>query len=236
MTTRGITKAIAVATVLLYAACLATDAQSRGPGGGGGRAGGGGFSRAGPAAGGSFSAGRTLPQPGGQMAAGRPGARAGQGGAHDYAAQRQPMASERQAQRQQAHAQSGQNMTERQQSRQENASEAQRKRQEYGQELQEERQKYAKEAREDWQDYNDNDDWDNWGAVAAGTAVAVGAYAVGRASATPTTTYVVDAPCDPLTPVHVNGVSYYRCGSSWYTRSYVGGDIVYSLSAPPPGF
>ena len=34
----------------------------------------------------------------------------------------------------------------------------------------------------------------------------------------------------------VDGVTYYTCGSTYYTQSYSGGSVVYVQSAPPPGY
>jgi hypothetical protein len=252
MTSTMTTTAIAAATIVLYASVFATDVQSQSRRGDGGGRTGGGFSRVGPAEGGSFAAGRpAAPQPSGQRAGSRQGAGAARSaqepsGERQQAAserqtqrqqgttERQQASSERQTQRQQGQSQREQSTAARQQDRQQYGSETQQKRQEYGGEVQENRQDYANEAREDWQDYDE--DWDNRGTVAAGAAVAAGAYAVGRATATPSTTYVVQAPCSPMSEVNANGITYYGCGSSWYTRSYAGGGIVYSTAAPPPGY
>jgi len=39
-------------------------------------------------------------------------------------------------------------------------------------------------------------------------------------------------PCSASVMV-VNGVSYYQCGSMWYTRSYVDGNVAYVVTNPP---
>lgn len=95
---------------------------------------------------------------------------------------------------------------------------------------QQNRQNYAGGAREDWQDYDD--DWGPWGYVAAGAAVAAGAYAVGT---------IINAAnysalsCTPTTVV-VNGMTYSQCGSTWYQPTYSGGDVTYVVVNPPPGY
>ncbi|MGH7380826.1 MAG: hypothetical protein ACREKR_01155 [Candidatus Methylomirabilales bacterium] len=47
-------------------------------------------------------------------------------------------------------------------------------------------------------------------------------------------TAVVVLPCS-ATVITVNGVTYYSCGTTYYTQSYSGGSVVYVPSAPPPG-
>ena len=56
--------------------------------------------------------------------------------------------------------------------------------------------------------------WDN--VAARGTAVAV-------------------LPCSAGVMM-VNGVTYYYCGTTYYTQSYSGGSVVYVPTAPPPGY
>ena len=46
------------------------------------------------------------------------------------------------------------------------------------------------------------------------------------------TTAVVVLPCS-ATVTTVNGVTYYSCGTTYYTQSYSGGSVVYVPSAPP---
>jgi hypothetical protein len=77
-------------------------------------------------------------------------------------------------------------------------------------------------------------------ALVAGTAAAVGA-AVGAGTAAapapvvaePTMTAVAELPC-AASPVNVSDVSFYQCGSTWYTRAYVSGSLAYVVSSPPP--
>ena len=60
--------------------------------------------------------------------------------------------------------------------------------------------------------------------------------AVVAASAAQPTTYVTVAtlPCS-ATLMSANGVTYYSCGSTYYTQSYSGGSLVYVQTAPPLG-
>ena len=46
------------------------------------------------------------------------------------------------------------------------------------------------------------------------------------------TTTVAVLPCS-ATVTTVNGVTYYSCGTTYYTQSYSGGSVVYVPSAPP---
>ena len=79
------------------------------------------------------------------------------------------------------------------------------------------------------------------GAPVAATAVVVGtAAAAGAATATTTPTAApVQAvgvlPC-AAPPVNVGKVSYFRCGSTWYTPAYVSGNLAYLVTAAPPGY
>jgi hypothetical protein len=82
------------------------------------------------------------------------------------------------------------------------------------------------------------------GAVAAGGYYAAGAVArpyAGYGAAAVTTAvvagtaaaaYSASLPCS-ASPYAWNGVSYYQCGSSWYTRSYVNGNVAYVVTGPP---
>jgi hypothetical protein len=33
-----------------------------------------------------------------------------------------------------------------------------------------------------------------------------------------------------------DGYSYYNCAGTWYQKSYAGGDVVYVVTSPPPGY
>ena len=76
-------------------------------------------------------------------------------------------------------------------------------------------------------------------AAAPGTAVGVGAVVAGPAGvASPATgpraygTAVAALPCD-ASSMSVNGITYYQCDSTWFTRSYVDGNVAYVVTNPP---
>ena len=46
-------------------------------------------------------------------------------------------------------------------------------------------------------------------------------------------TALASLPCEAQITV-ANGVNYYQCGSTWYTRAYQGDAVVYVPSGPPP--
>ena len=48
-------------------------------------------------------------------------------------------------------------------------------------------------------------------------------------------TAVAVLPCS-ATVITVDGVTYYSCGTTYYTQGYSGGSVVYVPSAPPPGY
>lgn len=87
----------------------------------------------------------------------------------------------------------------------------------------------------------DDDHWDNGevAALAVGTAAlgAVVGYAAGSNNASNNTTYVAPAPIAtlPCTPIvtSVRGVTYYQCGSSWYTLAYASTGPMYMPSPSP---
>jgi len=119
----------------------------------------------------------------------------------------------------------------------------------------EDRQDYRDEAREDRQDYYE--DWDNhghyygydddWGeamvvGVTVGAVVAAADYDDDETTTTTTTTNITNVtnvtalatlPCEAAITV-ANGISYYQCSSTWYTRAYEGDNVVYVPSGPPP--
>lgn len=86
---------------------------------------------------------------------------------------------------------------------------------------------------EDRQDFYE-DEWDDhWhghyhygGGAAFVTGVAVGASTV---------SVLTTLPCNAMA-VTVNGVTYYQCGSTWYSRGYESNTVVYIVSNPPPGY
>jgi hypothetical protein len=96
-------------------------------------------------------------------------------------------------------------------------------------------------------DYHDDNNWDDGevAAVAVGAAAigAMAGYASGQANTTqtsaPAPVYPAPAPtgnaglpCTPNTTV-VEGVTYYQCGSSWYTQAYGSNGVIYMPVAPP---
>ena len=46
--------------------------------------------------------------------------------------------------------------------------------------------------------------------------------------------YVTYAPCS--TTVVVDGSTYYHCDSTWYSRGYEGGEVVYIVTSAPAGY
>ncbi|MGZ5628965.1 MAG: hypothetical protein ACXWFA_19815 [Methylobacter sp.] len=83
-------------------------------------------------------------------------------------------------------------------------------------------------------------------AVGAAALGAVGGYAAGQSSASqstsaaPSTTVVYSTPpsgsgglpCNPNTTV-VRGMTYYQCGSAWYTQAYGNSGVVYTPVPAP---
>ncbi|MGH8515798.1 MAG: hypothetical protein ACREV8_18015, partial [Gammaproteobacteria bacterium] len=84
-------------------------------------------------------------------------------------------------------------------------------------------------------------------AVAIGAAAlgAMGGYVAGTETAETTSTTTVyttpppagytSLPCSPNV-VPANDVTYYQCGSTWYTQAYGGSGVSYMVVAPPPGY
>jgi hypothetical protein len=124
------------------------------------------------------------------------------------------------------------NTENRQSNRQDNKGD----RQDYRDDARGDRQDYADDARGDRQDhyddhyrhghyYHDNNEWGR--AFAAGAIVAVGtAVAVSAFQSTD---------C-PSSQTMVGDVAYYQCGSTWYTKGYQSGDVVYIATEPPAGY
>jgi hypothetical protein len=76
-------------------------------------------------------------------------------------------------------------------------------------------------------------------AAAPGTAATAGAAAAGPAGVvSPVTgpraygTAWAALPCSASLTV-VNDITYYQCGSTWFTRSYVDGNLAYVATNPP---
>lgn len=90
----------------------------------------------------------------------------------------------------------------------------------------EDRRDHRDEVRDDRRDYVDDrwDSHDHRGRRGFATGVAVGAAAG--------TNYVTRLSCEPTIVVD-DGVTYYNCGSKWYTRSYNNGEVVYVIATKP---
>ena len=127
--------------------------------------------------------------------------------------------------------------------RQDNAGERQGQRQGSSGDRQEKRnenredwQDHASGAREDRQDFAE-DQWDDhrygYGYNNTGAAFVTG-VAVGAAVASPT--YVTTLPCAGTTVVVNGSTSYYQCGTTWYSRGYQSGTVVYISGGAPPGY
>jgi hypothetical protein len=65
-----------------------------------------------------------------------------------------------------------------------------------------------------------------YGGAALVTGMAIGAAA--------SSDYLTYEPCS--TTVVVDNTTYYNCDASWYTRGYEGGEVVYVVTPPPPGY
>ncbi len=91
----------------------------------------------------------------------------------------------------------------------------------------------ARDIADDWDDHR-GCCWDSdnaWGYAVAGAAVGA---AVGYAAAA-NPVYVTALPCSPIL-VTMNGTSFYQCGTTWYNRTYVSGNLSYVVVDPPPGY
>ncbi|MGH8034530.1 MAG: hypothetical protein ACREO9_04840 [Lysobacterales bacterium] len=77
--------------------------------------------------------------------------------------------------------------------------------------------------------------------AAVATAASQPTTTVVYATPPPTTTTVVYAapvaalPCS-ATAIAAGGVTYYRCGTAYYTQSYSSGSVVYVQTAAPAGY
>ena len=186
---------------------LVTDVDARGRGGGGRGGGRGGFSRSGPAAGGSFRGSRG--SFGGRPSASRPSTRPA-GGALERPSTRPEQRPSTRPEQRPGEGDPG----DRQQDRQDWADDAREDRQDYRDSARYQRAEYA----EDLYTYDEwAEDRRSWRVGAALTASTFRSL-----SCTPTT-------------VVVGSVTYYQCGSSWYNRAYQGGQVTYIVVSPPPG-
>ncbi|MDV6343917.1 hypothetical protein [Nitrosomonas sp. Is37] len=212
-------------------------------GGGGARAAGAGFSRSGAAASGSFSYGSS------RAATGRAGAQAASA---SRTASRSQAAQTRATSRAETREGRQGGYTERtdirQQERTARAGERTERAGERTERVQaraDTRESYAGRYYDDHGHYHDDDDWDDGevAALAIGAAAlgAMGGYVAGQSTATPSSTVVYSAPpssgyaslpCAPYTTV-VQGVTYYQCGSNWYTQAYGGSGVTY-MPVPAP--
>ena len=124
------------------------------------------------------------------------------------------------------------NAGERQGQRQDNSVDRQGNRDENREDWQD----HANDAREDRQDFVE-DEWDDhrygYGYNNTGAAFATG-VAVGAAVASPT--YVTTLPCTSTTIISSGSTTYYQCGTTWYSRGYQGGTVVYVVSGAPSGY
>jgi len=166
------------------------------------------------------------------------GGRGGGGHASKSSPARSGSMSNNRASSQTSTRQGSSNRSQNRSSNQENRQDNSGNRQDYRDDSRGDRQDYADDAREDRQDYYDDNyrhghghyyyDDNDWarafaaGAiVAAGTAVAVSAFQ--------------STDC-PSSQTMVGDIAYYQCGSTWYTKGYQSGDVVYIAAAPPPGY
>jgi len=122
--------------------------------------------------------------------------------------------------------------------RQENAGNRQDDRQENADNRQEGRSEYLDEHHDEhWDEHHD--DWhddDNGGEFIAGAIV--GGVIVGAATTSSTgatTNYVTTLPC-AATTVTADGITYYKCDSTWYQRAQTGDQVSYVIIGPPAGF
>jgi hypothetical protein len=117
----------------------------------------------------------------------------------------------------------------------------------------EDRQKYQKNAREDWQDFAEesgayyyggypgyyghygyhvvdyDEDYNDWGVALAG-------FAVGTALTSAAFSSMQNNTACTLSEVTVNGVRYFKCGSTWYNRVIDGTNVNYVIVSAPPGY
>jgi hypothetical protein len=218
MSQRYVVKTIAVMSTVLMVGLLAADVEAR-------RGGGGGFSRAGAASGGSFSS---------RASASSARTASRQAGSVQRSGQRADTRQTRTQARADTRTSGQQERTERQGQRQEGRTARTESRQEGYTERTRARTDAARDIADDWDDHGCCWDDDRWGYALAGAAVgATVGYVAGAAVATPA--YVTVLPCTPTITV-MGGISYYRCGSTWYNRSYISGEVSYIVVDAPLGY
>lgn len=120
------------------------------------------------------------------------------------------------------------NLRDRQEDRQDFVEGRQEDRQDFVDERQDQRQDFVEDELDDW----DRCCFDDGGEFLAGAVIG---GAIGAAAASDNTTYIVTLPCT-TTAVLYEGYSYYNCSGTWYQKSYAGGDVVYIVTSPPPGY
>ena len=102
-------------------------------------------------------------------------------------------------------------------------------RQENRDDAREDRQQHRDNAREDRQDFVE-DEWDDHHRRHVGAALVTG-VAIGAAAHN---NYVYSVPCS--TTIIVGTITYYHCSSTWYSRGYEGGEVVYIITSAPAGY
>jgi hypothetical protein len=76
---------------------------------------------------------------------------------------------------------------------------------------------------------DDDDEEADWALLVAGWAIGTAITASTFSAAT------TKAACT-LEEIVVAGVTYFRCGSTWYSRAMQSGEVRYIVVAPPPGY
>ena len=116
------------------------------------------------------------------------------------------------------------------------------------------RQQQASSAQANRQEVYEDEHWDAQGkglaiaatgAVVAGTVAAVSSATAQPAAVAQPAQFATDPatappaapapPCANPATVSAGGVTYTKCGSTWYTQAYGANGPVYVQSAPPPG-
>jgi hypothetical protein len=215
MTNRLTSKVAIVCLALLTVIFFVTELQARRFGGGGG-----GISRGGIAAGGGFSGG-------GLRGGGRGISRDMGRGIHTDPGRGVSRDIDRRAPRDPG--QRSDNLGDRQDDRQDYLDESREDRQDFAKDRQKDRQDFVEDEIDDW----DRCCYDNDGGEFLAGAIVGGA--IGAAAASDNTTYIVTLPCT-TTAVLYDGYSFYNCSGTWYQKSYAGGDVVYVVTSPPPGY
>lgn len=200
--------AIAVIFVFCMTTFMASLAEARGGRGGGGRGGGG--RGGGGHGGGGFS--RSSPAAGGGFSS--------RSAAHKPSPRQSPRQETRKEKPRTPDRDSG--------NHQENRDDAREDRQQHRDDARDDSQQHRDNAREDRQDFVE-DEWDDHRRRRAGAALVTG-VAIGAAAHN---NYVYSVPCS--TTIIVGSMTYYHCSSTWYSRGYEGGEVVYIITSAPAG-